>query len=292
MQTAPRHLVHRAALSEVFVTDLRVVGENDFQVGAQWPRRHSFLGPRTRALHDPLLYVETCRQAGLLVAHGALDVPLNYHFLSHSKSYTIAADGLRTCERPVDVVVNVNTSELRRRGKGLTGSMKFDCYRGGLHIGTTTEHWSCVSSGVYRRVRGDHFAATPFQATALPTVEPALVGRERPEDVLVAETPLHNVWALQFDPDHPVLFDHPVDHVPGMVLMEGARQAALLVVGNPQALPLHGEFDFASCIEFDEPCLVIAEQDPPAKDGSTIISVTFQQNGATAATATMEMLVP
>src|SRR5689334_19245938 len=41
-QTIPRHLVHRAAVSEVFLTDLRVTDETTFQVGAQWPRDHSF----------------------------------------------------------------------------------------------------------------------------------------------------------------------------------------------------------------------------------------------------------
>ena len=37
-----RNLVHRAAVSEVFVTDLNIVGEDRFEVGAQWPRRHGF----------------------------------------------------------------------------------------------------------------------------------------------------------------------------------------------------------------------------------------------------------
>src|SRR4051812_26459174 len=60
-QTIPRSLVHRAAVSEVFVTDLNILGEGTFEVGAQWPRRHSFFGPRTPAFHDPMLYAETIR---------------------------------------------------------------------------------------------------------------------------------------------------------------------------------------------------------------------------------------
>lgn len=291
-QTVPRHLVHRAALSEVFVTDLRVVGDNEFLVGAQWPRRHSFLGPRTRTSHDPMLFVECCRQAGLLVSHCVLDVPLNFHIMSHSKTFAVKAEGFRTTDRPVDVVLHVSHRDVRRRGKSLTATMDFDCYRDGLHIASSSERWSSVSSATYRRLRGDHFAATPFQAEKLPTVDPALVGRERPEDVLLAETPLRNVWALQFDPDHPVLFDHPVDHVPGMVMLEGVRQAALVMVGDPRALPVRSEFDFASYVEFDEPCLIIADEDPPAREGTRVVSVTLQQDGSTVATGMMEMLLP
>ncbi|WP_281275492.1 AfsA-related hotdog domain-containing protein [Saccharothrix australiensis] len=32
-------------------------------------------------------------------------------------------------------------------------------------------------------------------------------------------------WLPRVDRRHPVLFDHPVDHVPGMALQEAGRQA-------------------------------------------------------------------
>lgn len=292
-QTIPRYLVHRAAVSEVFVTDMNVVAEGRYQVGAQWPRRHNFFGPRTKQSHDPMLYLETCRQAVLLVAHRAYGVPLNSNFVSRAKNFSIEAAGLATEGRPVDIVLDIATSNVRQRGQGVGGMrFDFDCYRDGSHIGSASEGWRCVSPSVYRRIRGDHFAATPFQATTLPTVDPALVGRDRAEDVLLAETSLHNVWSLQFDPDHPVLFDHPVDHVPGMVMIEGARQAALLMVGEPRALPVRADFDFDTYVEFDEPCLVIADEDQDAPEGTRVINVTFQQDGTTVASGSLEMLLP
>ncbi len=290
-QTIPRSLVHRAAVSEVFVTDLNILDEGRFEVGAQWPRRHGFFGPCTTASHDPMLYAETCRQAVLLIAHRAYGIPLGHSFLSDRKTYTVDAAGLSTVGRPVDVVLQATAHDVQYRGKKNVAGMRidFDCFRGGHHIGTTSESWRCVSPAVYRRLRGDHFAATPFQTKVRPTVAPELVGRERAEDVLVAETATPGTWSLQFDPDHAVLFDHSVDHMPGMVLMEGARQAALLTVGDPRALPVRTDFQFDSYVEFDAECMLLAEECGTAEDGARMVRVAVQQNGEAVAGGTLAM---
>jgi hypothetical protein len=289
-QTIPRGLVHRAAVSEVFVTDLNILGEGRFEVGAQWPRRHSFFGPRTPAFHDPMLYGETVRQAAMLIAHRAYGVPLSNSFLSSDKEYSVDQAGLATDSRPVDVVLRGTAHEIEYRGKNVGGMrLDFECFRDGQRMGTASERWRSVSSAVYRRVRGDHFAATPFQAAALPGVAPASVGRDRAEDVLVAATPVGGTWSLRFDPDHPVLFDHAIDHVPGMALIEGARQAALLAVGDPYALPVSGEFRFDAYVEFDSDCRLVVEADDAGPDRTRPVRVDVRQKGATAAHGTLGM---
>ncbi|MDT8911888.1 ScbA/BarX family gamma-butyrolactone biosynthesis protein [Amycolatopsis sp. PS_44_ISF1] len=288
-QTIPRSLVHRAAVSEVFVTDLNILGEDRFEVGAQWPGRHSFFGPCTPTAHDPMLFAETCRQAGLLIAHRSYGVPFGHSFLSDRKTYALDPAGLGTTGRPVDVVLEVGAHDVKYRGGSGGMRLDFDCYRGGRLVGTGSESGRWISSAVYRRVRGEHFAATPFQAAVRPTVAPALVGRDRSGDVLLARTAEPGVCALQFDPDHPVLFDHAVDHVPGMVLLEAARQACLLECGDPHALPLRAEIDFAAYVEFDADCLIRVEAGEVASDGARAMRVRFRQNGTESAVATLGM---
>lgn len=292
-QTIPRYLVHRAAVSEVFVTDLHMLGRDRFEVGAQWPRRHGFYGPPTQDSHDPMLYAETFRQALLLVAHRAYRIPLEHAFISDHKTCAVEAAGLTTAGRPVDVVMRISAHEVEYRGKNIRGMRSdVDCYRDGALIGAATERWRCISPAVYRRLRGDRFAAMPFQARILPTVQPALVGRERPEDVLVAETSVPGRLSLQFDPDHAVLFDHPVDHVPGMVLAEGARQAALLTVGAPRALPVRMDFEFHTFVEFDAECLLTTEELASAADGARVVRVLLEQRGRTVASVTLHLRLP
>ncbi|WP_142212826.1 AfsA-related hotdog domain-containing protein [Streptomyces sp. SLBN-118] len=48
-------------------------------------------------------------------------------------------------------------------------------------------------------------------------------GRDRFEDVVLAATDRPDRWQLRVDTTHPILFDHLVDHAPGMLLLEPAR---------------------------------------------------------------------
>ncbi|WP_285504160.1 ScbA/BarX family gamma-butyrolactone biosynthesis protein [Actinokineospora sp. NBRC 105648] len=259
-QTVPRHLVHRSAVSEVFLTGFQQVGVDTFHVAAQWPRAHTFFGPRNPTTHDPLLFVETIRQAGLLVAHRGLAVPLDHRFLSHHKTYDIDPEGLVVGRRPTDVLLVVTVpagppAQARRM-------MRFSCHRDGELVATAAVQWSCLSDGSYRRVRGDRITCgqTPTEPAAGP-VPPRSVGRVRAEDVVLTPTPVDRAWSLRVDTRHPVMFDHPTDHVPGMVAVEAARQAAMLTMGTPDALPVAARFGFHRFIEYDEPCVVAA--DPP-----------------------------
>lgn len=74
---------------------------------------------------------------------------------------------------------------------------------------------------------------------------------------------------LAADPDDPILFDHAVDHVPGMVLME----AVLELVALDDAAPVIGLTAMDSFVEFDRPCRLV-----PQRVGSGI-SVALEQEG-------------
>ncbi|BFV55060.1 hypothetical protein KCMC57_up01640 [Kitasatospora sp. CMC57] len=56
--------------------------------------------------------------------------------------------------------------------------------------------------------------------------------------------------------DHPVLFDHPVDHAPDMLLLEATRQAAR---ATHPALPVAMDAAFFRWVELDAPCWITAE---------------------------------
>ncbi|WP_018681338.1 ScbA/BarX family gamma-butyrolactone biosynthesis protein [Actinokineospora enzanensis] len=289
-QTIPRAVVHRAAVSEVFVTDMNTLGPDRFEIAAQWPRRHSFFGPGAPHTHDPMLHAETCRQAGLLIAHRAYGVPLGHGFLSDRKQCTVDVAGLVTVGKPVDVVLRIAAHDLIRRGRNVVGGrMEFECFRDGHRVGAASESWRCMSPAVYRRLRGEHHGATPRRARTRATVYPALVGRALGRDVLVAATETYGVWSLQIDPDHEVMFDHPVDHVPGMVLTEAARQAALLTVRDPYALPVRTDFEYRSYVEFDSECLLRVEGVCDVEDGVREVRVSFRQGGAVVAAGTLAM---
>jgi 2-oxo-3-(phosphooxy)propyl 3-oxoalkanoate synthase len=73
---------------------------------------------------------------------------------------------------------------------------------------------------------GTHEDTSPAKA-----VDPYLVGRTNPRNVVLADAAAEDDTAravLRIPGDHPSMFDHPQDHLPGMVIAEAARQIALL----------------------------------------------------------------
>src|SRR3954454_5602513 len=284
-QTVPRVLVHRAAVSEVFITDLRVAGERTSHIGAQWPRAHSFFGPKMR-LHDPMLLAETIRQATLVVAHQAFGVALDAHFVLLELTYEVQEEGLRLGPGPANVTLVGNVSDVRKRKDAVAGmSVEFDCYRDGERVAGGVVRWRCISGASYVRVRGDHHNAGRTSATEPTPVAPHLVGRHHESDVVLGASPLPDTWLLRVDTGHPVMFDHMVDHVPGMMVVEAARQAAQLLTGRPDLVPASGAFTYARYIELDEPCIVRAES---RADG--VVTVIFEQSGSVAVTAALRPL--
>ncbi|HEU5108603.1 MAG TPA: ScbA/BarX family gamma-butyrolactone biosynthesis protein, partial [Micromonosporaceae bacterium] len=288
-QTVPRHLVHRAAVSEVFVTDLCITGETTFQVGAQWPRAHSFFGPKAR-LHDPMLLAETIRQATLAIAHQVFGVPRNANFVLQEMSFTIEETGLRLDGRPADVVLIGAAHDIKRRGDVLAGlRLEYGVYRDMERVGSGRIGFRVISAASYERLRGERFGRTDVPVAMLPGVPAGPVGRTVDSDVVLAATALEDVWLLRVDQHHPVMFDHPNDHVPGMVAMEAARQAALALLGCAEAVPVTGTFGFVRYIELDEPCTVFATHRAGA--GRPAVDVVLEQSGRTVATATLELLL-
>ncbi|WP_433343495.1 ScbA/BarX family gamma-butyrolactone biosynthesis protein [Streptomyces sp. CA-253872] len=279
-QTVPRSLVHRAAVSEVLLTGRRSTPDAH-HIGAQWSRGHGFYGVVDGRWHDPMVFGETLRQACLLLAHEALDVPMDFSFLTESTSFEVSEAGMRLSRPsgPAHVVFEMRLEEVKRRA-GVVSSYAYGviAQREGVRVGSGRLGGKCISPAVYRRLRADRLEAVPPRTPVEP-VDPRLVGRDSAADVVLGASVREGARPLRIAAEHPVLFDHAVDHVPGMVLMEAARQAALLALGTPRGLLVACAARFLRYVEFDSPCLVSA--DPPEREeaGRRALTVRFHQDG-------------
>ncbi|MGK5628459.1 ScbA/BarX family gamma-butyrolactone biosynthesis protein [Streptomyces sp. URMC 123] len=292
-RTVPRRLVHRSAVSEVLLTRWRALGDNTFEIAAQWPRGHSFYTPMGHRAHDPMLVAETLRQAGLLIAHAEFGVPLGHQFLMWGLTYEMTEEGLRLDGTPAAVTARATCHDIKTRGRSLAGlRLAVELHRDGVLVGRGETSFHCVSPSAYARLRPiDLDRAWATAEAPLPEpVEPGLVGRDRAQDVVLAPTGEGNAWSLRVDRRHPVLFDHPVDHVPGMAVMEGMRQAARLAMGSAPAMPVGFSADFARYVEFGSPCTVVAEVEGPAEGGGSVVRARVVQDGVTAASGRLVML--
>jgi len=231
----PEELVHRSSKSEVFITSVSRDGDDAFLLAGRWPSDHPFYHPDETGRHDPMLIAETMRQAGIVVAHTGYDVPLGTQFIMADISfYLINAAALIVGKDHPGLVVSLSCSEVVRRG-GMLRRARFHVglLRDGARFAYGSGLLVCVPPGAYEQFRGRRGPAPPAPRPPLPRLNPAVVGRRWEGDVLLCDGPGWRrgssaaSWRVQVDPDHPALFDHPLDHLPGMVQLEAFRQAAL-----------------------------------------------------------------
>ncbi|MER5218705.1 ScbA/BarX family gamma-butyrolactone biosynthesis protein [Streptomyces sp. NPDC002838] len=283
-QSVPRALVHRAAISEVLLTGVRRCSEDTFRLGAQWSRGHSYYGAVAARWHDPMLFAESIRQVGLLLAHEALDIPLGFSFLTNTMSFDVTEESARLGRGPAHVVLDVRLHSVVRR-KNVVSAYAYDVvgYRDGWPIGSGSVTANVVSPAIYRRLRGDRAGATAPRD--LPNgMMPELVGRTCEFDVVLSARSTDGVRELRADADHPVLFDHPLDHIPGMVVMEAARQSALAALGFPEGLLVGCDAVFHKYVEFDSPCHVSTLGIDRSTSNTHSLSVQFHQAESLVAT--------
>jgi hypothetical protein len=240
LRPVPRHLVHRAAISEVFITDARR-GACGFQVAAQWPRDHTLYHPDPAGYADPLLCAETMRQALVYLAHEHAGIPVGHRFIGRSLGFALTRpEAMITAGHPLPVRLDVAWTRRDRQAGGpaevrLEAEISVDgvsCGDGFIEVLIVDERRytllrrrgaalaNAASGGTARRTD----AGGPFQSVPL-----CATGRSRAKDCLLEQSSDGRRWRMRVDRNHPVLFDHPTDHVPLMATLEGFRQLGHLI---------------------------------------------------------------
>lgn len=280
-----KELVHRRHADQVLLTGIRQVEEHTFTVTARWPGGHQFHGPVTGAWSDPQLLIETIRQAGLLLCHESYALPLKQRFVLQGVSCAADEEKLLPQFEPTDLRLEVSCAEVQARGDVLKGMrMTAEVYRDEERVGVGTLPFTCLPPPVYARLRGEVPFSDDPGLPALPApVSSWSVGRVRSRDVLLAPTAWDATWELRVERDHPVIYDHPLDHVSGMAIIESMRQAAQLATGLPLAQSPSLETSFTRYVEHSTPCLITTGTPEQLGDGRVAVSVQALQDGTEAA---------
>ncbi|MET9835846.1 ScbA/BarX family gamma-butyrolactone biosynthesis protein [Streptomyces sp. NPDC006385] len=263
--TVPRQLVHRASVAETLLIGGSRTDTDRFTVFAQWPRAHQLHVSPDRSAYEPLLVAETVRQAGALLAHTAYDVPLGHQFVLRELRITTHPEHLAVGAAPAEPVLHITVSDIGLRAGRPAGfrydtDIRLDGERAATaHIAVT---WT--SAAVYRRLRGGRTADTVSALPVPPGLSPAEVDRALPADVVLAPTGRPDRWRLRVDTAHAAFFDHPLDHVPGMLLLEAARQAIRARTPNDRRTPVSFHTVFHRYAELDRPTWIEALDKPGA----------------------------
>lgn len=306
-QTVPRSLAHRRALSEVYVSDTAQAGEDEFLIAIQVPRSHCLWYDRDVPLHDPLAAAEGARQGAFVVVHRYLDVPLGLPFsLQRVELRVPDLEPFRDDERePLEAVCRLRLADKQSRGDVLValnfsgeltiGGELASTMGGGL-VFLPTEDYDVLRAHqrARKRLDGD---GQPVSAEPL---DPALVGRRDPRNVAIGEAAdgsdgAEPRYPLVVDLSHPAFFDHGQDHVPGPLMVEVYRQAALLTaqragaIASPRAAVTACEASFTDFAELDAPSECSARVTGEGGGGAVEVELGLHQFGSQIAQARLEL---
>ncbi|MFJ9112407.1 ScbA/BarX family gamma-butyrolactone biosynthesis protein [Streptomyces sp. NPDC102283] len=274
---APKEYAHLRHQDRVLIGSWARREPDAFRLTALWP------APTGGSAYDARLVTQTIRQAGLVVAHAEYGAPLTHQTLLYTFNYR-AAPGFRAPRgRPLPLTVEVRATGKKQKGRATTAlTLDIQILQDGITLFHADSSFGWVSPPAYRRLRGDHHTVDWAQWDVPSPVPPPTVGHTAPTDVLLAPTATPHCWQLRNDTANTLLYDHPVDHVPGLVLIEAALQAAH-ATGTPAAFhPTEVLTSFDRYVEFDTPCWIEAQPTPPPSTTETTLLITGTQNGRTA----------
>ncbi|MBD0707264.1 hypothetical protein BU197_02200 [Streptomyces sp. CBMA291] len=220
-------------MTEVFLTDSVMAGGDRFLVGAQLPRNHALYRPEGTGQADFMLLVEVVRQAGIFLSHRHHDVPLGHHFIFKALSLRIGDPAaLRVGAGPLPVVLDVKvvTPEGPRNPRRFDARFDMVIEVAGRECARASASVTVIDGVRYARLRQRGRSAgtgTPAPATGSPVPPAEGRGVLRPLSGKGSGAAGAREWRLHVDTTHPGYFEHPSDHVPGMLLLEAFRQAAL-----------------------------------------------------------------
>jgi 2-oxo-3-(phosphooxy)propyl 3-oxoalkanoate synthase len=186
-------------------------------------------------------------------------VPLDArHTVRYYELSILNLDTLKCGPRVLDLELDIAVrNEFRRDGEGPVHGLDVGAVV--THEGTkvmelsTSFGWmSFARWGAFRGAASWDAGPQAFPA------DPQIVGRTRRENVVIGDpVPLGGGAAsapIVVDVGHPTIFDHPLDHLPGGLIIEACRQLSLAVMG-PSSVTIMGpawlRCDFHSFAELD-----------------------------------------
>ena len=303
-----RTLVHKRLPENVLLTDLRACGAGHFVCTGRMATDHPLFNEGRRTpREDILFYTEVGRQASLAVTHAFLDASLDDVFIFEGSEAAMTEAIWRSSHSAAEAVVSeITVRDTVRRKNNAVSRVVADYLMtiGGEQVFGGTGTWTIQPPALFQRVRRTALEAGSGDSTDPPaTLEPHAASLRRSPGNVVISAPEYRqggaevAASLIVDRTHPYFFDHPCDHVPGMLLLEGCTQLALgacaeLGVTAPRrAAVIAYAADFTQFVELGLPTTLtarVAEGDRNAVDATLPpIAIEISQRGVVAGTARM-----
>lgn len=303
-QTVPRSLVHKRSIENVLLNEISAVAPDRFVCAGRVPTAHRFFNDAGRTPHtDILFFTELGRQASLAVTHRFLHAAHDDVFIFEGSEATLAPGAWTAALRPASdaVLVEIFAREVTRRRNDAVSRVVADhvMWIGGEQVFLGTGAWTLHPAALFQRLRRSAartHTAPASNVIAWPAARARLPRVTGDNVVISAPQPAEGegAWtaSLIVDSTHPYFFDHPCDHVPGMLLLEGCAQIALAAdTAAHRASVASYDMTFAQFVECDSAATLTARPAGTSlASGERRFTVTVTQNGVECGHATIGLV--
>jgi len=238
--TIDKKYVHRQAVNEVFITSSHQDDTDHFSFTAVMPKSHMYFNDQPELVddnqyYDALLLLEIFRQTSICVTHKYYNVPLSAKFIFNDAKFDIINHHiLKISKSPLSVTIEVKIRNHKYRRHVLYGYTldmyilinNIPCAHKEMDIG-----W--MESSVWKKLRSRHESHNPFEFSSIKPVSSISVGRKIQRNVVIGDIRADDNFfkaSLIVDQSYSSIFDHTLDHVPGMFIIEACRQSALMAI--------------------------------------------------------------
>lgn len=265
----PAELVHKHAAGEVLLTAV-TADAGIWLAGARLPDRHRFHGDATgrqSGYHDPLLILEAFRQGCIAVGHLGYAVPPDFHYaVRHYEFAVLAPAALESSSANQDFDIRMTIRrEFRPAPDAAVNGLIIaaSARRDGIVAMELSAGFSWMPEARWQQLRA---GSTWEPGPQSPPAAPAVVGRRRAANVVIGSPARRRDGSVcapvLVDLGNRTFFDHPLDHLPGGLLIEACRQLALAELGTQAATvlgPSRLRCEFHSFAELRPGCVVVLE---------------------------------
>jgi hypothetical protein len=281
-----REVVHKAAPEQVFVTDwMPGPGEDWCTIAARLPLAHARFSDGAAPYHDLLLIAETVRQAGLVVASEILEVEDDRQFLLRELKVELdPVEYARKSRESCEMLISQDpSSEVKMRpGRSIAGGlMRARVTIGGRPAGVCEVMGAWVPESFYASLRKGNVEADSGRGLPQPSPRREVetrTGKLSPANSVLTPLragggPRRYEASLVIETDEVTFFDHPLDHVPGLYLLEGIQQVSVaaaceqLGVDHSRVFVSGFEMRFARIAEFQPDVVCAVELDEDCRGG-------------------------
>lgn len=302
--TVDRRYAHKQSGEDVFINDVaRHQDTGMLTAVGTLPKAHRYFNDSVIDRYDALHLAEFMRQGVEVIAHTLLGVPLTHQFVLRTVHLRITEPAAAvTADHGV---IAFSEKLVRRNGSGVpyAAAGPVHCIADGRHIARCDGLVGFLAPETYSAMRGeDGRRRLDAPAGRVLPDRPQTVGRQFPENVFLGRVtgPVRQASCVLVPQTHPVFFDRPLDHYPGMMIAEGARQLAVLSFAEATGTPadqVHthdAALNFTSFAELDTPPALrivswAADEAGNAADAAAEITVVAHQGTRTTSTCTFRV---